>query len=145
MEIKVPTIHLRTTYQICIEYHSLQILKRSKTVSRNGMLVITLIKKRNFSAAITTMENLVIAIIKIIVSYISGNGTMFATAMHSIADTVNQSFVYTGSILSEMSPSSRFPTGFGRIINIVCMLAVIIVTLLAYYTIKSGWEILMPP
>ena len=145
MEIKVPTIHLRTKYQICIEYHSLQILKRSKSFWSDEMRVITLIKKGNFSAAIAALGNLIIAIIKIIVASISGNGTMFATAMHSIADTVNQSFVYIGSILSEMSPSSRFPTGFGRIINIVCMLAVIIVTLLAYETIKSGWELLMHP
>ena len=70
---------------------------------------------------------------------------MFATAMHSFADTVNQTFVYVGSILSEMAPSPRFPTGFGRIINIVCMLAVIIVTLLAYETIKSGWHLFLHP
>src|SRR5690625_281478 len=107
MEIKVPTIHLRTKYQICIEYHSLQILKRSKSFWSDGMRVITLIKKGNFSAAIAALGNLIIAIIKIIVAFISGNGTMFATAMHSIADTVNQSFVYIGSILSEMSPRSE--------------------------------------
>lgn len=109
------------------------------------MRIIALIKKGNFSSAMAALGNLVIAIVKITVAVISGNGTMFATAMHSFADTVNQTFVYIGSILSEMTPSARFPTGFGRIINIACMLAVIIVTLLAYETIKSGWELWRHP
>ena len=102
------------------------------------MRFVALVKKGNFSSALAALGNLATAVVKIIVAVISGNGTMFASAMHSFADTVNQAFVYIGSILSEMSPSPRFPTGFGRIINIVCMAAVIVVTLLAYETIKSG-------
>src|SRR5690625_7013447 len=65
--------------------------------------------------------------------------------MHSMADTVNQTFVYIGSILSEMKPTKRFPTGFGRIINIVCMVAVVVVTVMAYETIKSGWNLFITP
>src|SRR5699024_5147779 len=78
---------------------------------------------------------------KMIVAMVSGNGTMFATAMHSFADTVNQLFVFIGSMLSEMALSERFPKGFGRLINIFCMVAVIVVTLLAYETIKTGWTL----
>src|SRR5690625_3635986 len=65
--------------------------------------------------------------------------------MHSMADTVNQTFVYIGSILSEMKPTKRFPTGFGRIINIVCMIAVVVVTVMAYETIKNGWSLFLIP
>lgn len=109
------------------------------------MRLITLLKSGNISSLFAALGNLAISIVKFIVAIISGNGTMFATAMHSMADTVNQTFVYIGSILSEMKPSKRFPTGFGRIINIVCMIAVIVVTIMAYETIKSGWKLLNHP
>lgn len=106
---------------------------------------LNLIKKGNFSSGIAALGNLVIAVVKVIVAVISGNGTMFATAMHSFADTVNQGFVFVGSILSEMAPSERFPKGFGRLIHIFCMAAVIVVTLMAYETIKTGWELFVHP
>lgn len=109
------------------------------------MRLLNLIKKGNLSSGLAALGNLVISIVKFIVAAISGNGTMFATAMHSMADTVNQGFVYVGSILSEMTPSKRFPTGFGRVINIFCMVAVIVVTLMAYETIKSGWRLFQDP
>src|SRR5699024_2888150 len=54
-------------------------------------------------------------------------------------------FVFIGSILSEMAPSKRFPKGFGRLINIFCMIAVIVVTLMAYETIKTGWVLFIEP
>lgn len=109
------------------------------------MRLIQLLKKGNVSSALAALGNLVISILKFIVAGISGNGTMFATAMHSLSDTVNQLFVYIGSVLAEMKPSKRFPTGFGRIINIVCMVAVIVVTVMAYETIKSGWQLTVSP
>lgn len=109
------------------------------------MRLITLIKKGNFSSGLSALGNLIIAVVKFIVALISGNGTMFATAMHSFADTVNQLFVYVGSILSEMKPSKRFPTGFGRIINIFCMVAVIVVTVMAYETFITGWDLFISP
>ncbi|MGY0693726.1 cation diffusion facilitator family transporter [Virgibacillus sp. FSP13] len=104
------------------------------------MRFIELIKKGNVSSGLAAIGNAVIAAAKLIVAFISGNGTMFATGMHSLADTVNQGFVFFGSVLAEMKPSKRFPTGFGRVINIFCMVAVIVVTVMAYETIKSGWE-----
>ncbi|WP_106498296.1 cation diffusion facilitator family transporter [Lentibacillus sp. Marseille-P4043] len=104
------------------------------------MRFIELIKKGNVSSGLAAIGNAVIAAAKLIVAVISGNGTMFATGMHSLADTVNQAFVFFGSVLAEMKPSKRFPTGFGRVINIFCMVAVIVVTVMAYETIKSGWE-----
>ncbi len=109
------------------------------------MRFLALIKKGNLSSGLAALGNLIISIAKFIVAFISGNGTMFATAMHSMADTINQGFVYIGSILAEMTPSKRFPIGFGRVINIFCMVAVIVVTVMAYETLKSGWELLLNP
>lgn len=104
-----------------------------------------LIKKGNLSSGLAALGNLIVAVVKLIVAFVSGNGTMFATAMHSFADTINQLFVFFGSILSEMTPSKRFPKGFGRLINIFCMVAVIVVTLMAYETIKTGWTLTIEP
>lgn len=106
---------------------------------------IELVKKGNLSSGLAALGNLIVAVVKLIVAIISGNGIMFATAMHSFADTVNQLFVFVGSVLSEMPPSKRFPKGFGRLINIFCMVAVIVVTLMAYETIKTGWALFMNP
>lgn len=109
------------------------------------MRLFELLKKGNIASLLAALGNLVIATMKFIVAYVSGNGTMFATAMHSLADTVNQGFVYGGSVLSEMKPTKRFPTGFGRIINIACMIAVIVVTIMAYETVKTGYQLILNP
>ncbi|UUZ81809.1 cation diffusion facilitator family transporter [Paenibacillus sp. P26] len=75
----------------------------------------------------------------------TGNGAMFASTMHSIADAVNQGFVFAGGVLAEKQPTRRFPTGFGRVINIFCMVAVIVVTIMAYETVLEGFHLLRHP
>jgi cation diffusion facilitator family transporter len=105
----------------------------------------SLVKKGNKSSAVAMTGNGVIAATKFIAGSISGSGAMFASAMHSLADAVNQGFVFIGSILAEKKPTRRFPTGFGRIINIFCMIAVIVVTIMGYETIKEGWHLLQHP
>ncbi|WP_456288243.1 cation diffusion facilitator family transporter [Paenibacillus sp. AK002] len=104
-----------------------------------------LIKKGNTSSAIAALGNTGLAIIKGIAASISGSGTMFASAMHSVADAVNQGFVFVGSVLAERKPTKKFPTGFGRVINLVCMVAVIVVTIMAYETILKGFKLLKHP
>jgi cation diffusion facilitator family transporter len=107
--------------------------------------LLSLVKKGNKSSAIAMAGNSIIAATKFIAGALSGSGAMFASAMHSLADAVNQGFVFVGSILAEKSPTRRFPTGFGRVINIFCMIAVIVVTLMAYETILEGWHLLHHP
>lgn len=104
-----------------------------------------LIKKGNTSSAIASLGNTGLAIIKAIAASVSGSGTMFASAMHSVADAVNQDFVFVGSVLAERKPTKKFPTGFGRVINLVCMVAVIVVTIMAYETIHKGYKLLKHP
>ncbi|ANF95780.1 cation diffusion facilitator family transporter [Paenibacillus bovis] len=105
----------------------------------------SLIKKGNKSSAIAMIGNAIIALCKGGAFLFSGSGAMFASAMHSLADAVNQGFVFVGSILSEKKPTPRFPTGFGRVINIFCMIAVIVVTIMAYETIHEGIHLLQHP
>ena len=89
------------------------------------------------------LGNTGLAIIKGIAASVSGAGTMFASAMHSVADAVNQGFVFVGAC--ERKPTKKFPTGFGRVINLVCMVAVIVVTIMAYETILKGFKLLKHP
>ncbi|MGG3450625.1 cation diffusion facilitator family transporter [Domibacillus aminovorans] len=109
------------------------------------MAIVQLLKRGNTSSGIAAIGNMVLAILKFFAASFSGSGTMFASAMHSLADTVNQGFVYFGSALAEMKPSKRFPIGFGRVVNIFCMIAVIVVTIMAYETILKGWKLLQHP
>ncbi|UJF33496.1 cation diffusion facilitator family transporter [Paenibacillus hexagrammi] len=105
----------------------------------------SLIKKGNTSSASAAIGNTLVAIIKGIAAAMTGNGAMFASTMHSVADAVNQAFVFVGSVLSEKQPTRRFPTGFGRVINIFCMVAVIVVTIMAYETVKEGYHLILHP
>jgi len=104
-----------------------------------------MIKKGNTSSSYAALGNLLLVILKGIAAYTSGSGAMFAEAMHTGADTINQIFVFSGSILAERKPTPRFPTGFGRLINLFCMGAVIIVTIMAYETVLEGIHLIQTP
>lgn len=106
---------------------------------------IALIKRGNTSSGIAALGNTGLAIVKAIAASISGSGTMFASAMHTVADAVNQGFVFFGSVLAEKKPTKRFPTGFGRVVNLFCMVAVIVVTIMAYETFHKGIKLLKHP
>lgn len=70
---------------------------------------------------------------------------MFAETMHSLGDAANQFFVYIGSALSKKLPTDRFPNGFGRLVNLVLLGAVIIVGIMSYETIKEGYYHILHP
>ncbi|WP_276357593.1 cation diffusion facilitator family transporter [Cohnella caldifontis] len=106
---------------------------------------IQLLKKGNTSSASAAVGNAGIAIVKGIAAALTGSGAMFASTMHSIADAVNQAFVFTGSVLAEKKPTRRFPTGFGRVINLFCMVAVLVVTIMAYETVREGIHLMSHP
>lgn len=108
-------------------------------------MAFEILKKGNVSSGIATVGNIGLAIIKWIAALISGSGAMFAEAMHTLADAVNQGFVFAGSILAERKPTRRFPRGFGRLINVFCMIAVIVVTIMAYETILEGIHLIQHP
>lgn len=103
------------------------------------------LKKGNLSSLSATVGNISLTLIKGAAAFLSGSGAMLAEALHTLADTINQGFVFVGSILAERKPTRRFPSGFGRLINVFCMFAVIIVTVMAYETIWHGIELIQHP
>ncbi|MFL0364366.1 cation diffusion facilitator family transporter [Bacillus sp. PK3_68] len=99
---------------------------------------LRLLKSGSKSALWATIVNTIVALIKTAAYLITGNVAMFAEMMHSFGDAANQLFVFIGSSLSKKAPTERFPGGFGRLVNLVLLGAVLVVGVLAYETIKEG-------
>lgn len=104
-----------------------------------------LLKNGNKSALLAAIINTLIAIIKGAAHIITGNVAMFAETMHSLGDAANQFFVFIGSALSKKSPTKRFPGGFGRLVNLVLLFAVLIVGIMSYETIREGFTHIFHP
>ncbi|QDP39032.1 cation diffusion facilitator family transporter [Radiobacillus deserti] len=102
------------------------------------MSFFKLLKKGNKSALIAAIVNTIISAVKGIAFFFTGNVAMFAETMHSLGDAANQFFVFIGSALSKRPPSRRFPNGFGRLVNLVLLGAVLIVGIMSYETVKEG-------
>jgi cation diffusion facilitator family transporter len=109
------------------------------------MSFINFLKQGNKSSGIAAVGNTILAIIKGTAAVISGSGTMLATTLHSVADATNQGFVFIGSALAEKAPTKRFPSGFGRVVNLFVLIAVIVISIMAYETIIKGWELIQHP
>ncbi|RHW36840.1 cation diffusion facilitator family transporter [Lysinibacillus yapensis] len=104
-----------------------------------------LLKSGNKPSLVAAFVNLFLGIIKGAAYFFTGNVAMFAEMMHSLGDAANQFFVFIGSALSKKAPTKRFPNGFGRVVNLVCLGAVLIVAILSYETVKEGWHHFMHP
>ncbi|KMY52942.1 cation transporter [Bacillus sp. FJAT-27231] len=104
-----------------------------------------LLKSGSKSALWATVVNTIVALIKTAAYLITGNVAMFAEMMHSFGDAANQLFVYIGSALSKKAPTEKFPGGFGRLVNLVLLGAVLIVGVLAYETIIEGFHHISAP
>ncbi|MBV9453940.1 MAG: cation diffusion facilitator family transporter, partial [Rubrobacter sp.] len=68
--------------------------------------------KRSIYAAF--IANLLIAIFKFVAGFISGSSAMLAEGAHSVADTVNQVFLFVSLPLSKSSPDREHPYGYGK-------------------------------
>lgn len=104
-----------------------------------------LLKGGNRPSLLAAFVNAFLGIIKGVAFFFTGNVAMFAEMMHSFGDAANQFFVFIGSALSKKAPTPRFPNGYGRIVNLVCLGAVLIVAILSYETIKEGWHHFIHP
>lgn len=107
--------------------------------------VFKLLKNGNRPALLAGVVNAIIGVLKAIAFFMTGNVAMFAEMLHSFGDAANQFFVYIGSALSKRSPTPRFPNGFGRLVNLVCLGAVIIIAIMAYEAVKEGWHHVLNP
>lgn len=104
-----------------------------------------LLKKGNKSAIIAATVNTIIAILKGIAYFITGNVAMFAETLHSLGDAANQFFVFIGSALSKKAATDRFPNGFGRLVNLVLLGAVLIVGIMSYESVREGIHHILHP
>jgi cation diffusion facilitator family transporter len=107
--------------------------------------LIQLLKRGNKSAFLAAIINTIIAIIKGVAFFFTGNVAMFAETMHSLGDAANQFFVFIGSALSKKAPTEKYPNGFGRLVNLVLLGAVLIVGIMAFETIKEGYHHIVHP
>ncbi|GGB06277.1 cation diffusion facilitator family transporter [Macrococcus hajekii] len=100
--------------------------------------LFALLKKGSKSSLMAAIVNFILGLLKFGAYVVTGNVAMFAEMMHSFGDAANQLFVWVGSAVSRKKPNEKFPFGYGRLVNIVCLFAVIIVAILAYETILEG-------
>ena len=107
--------------------------------------IFKLLKGGSKSSLLAAFVNAFLGIIKGVAFFFTGNVAMFAEMMHSLGDAANQLFVFVGSALSKKAPTPRFPNGYGRIVNLVCLGAVLVVAILSYETIKEGWHHFIHP
>ena len=107
--------------------------------------IFNLLKHGNKPSLLAAAVNSLLGFIKAVAFFFTGNVAMFAEMMHSFGDAANQFFVYIGSALSRKSPTPKFPNGYGRVVNLVCLGAVLIVAILSYETIKEGWHHFLHP
>src|SRR3954453_17565855 len=107
--------------------------------------LVQLLKRGNKSALLAAVINAIIAIIKGVAFLFTGNVAMFAETMHSLGDAANQFFVFIGSALSKKAPTEKYPNGFGRLVNLVLLGAVLIVGIMAFETIKEGYHHVVHP
>ncbi|MEK4700862.1 cation diffusion facilitator family transporter [Solibacillus sp. FSL R7-0668] len=107
--------------------------------------LFSLLKGGNRPSFLAALVNTFLGVLKGVAFFFTGNVAMFAEMMHSFGDAANQFFVFIGSALSKKAPTQRFPNGYGRIVNLVCLGAVLIVAILSYETIKEGWHHFLHP
>ena len=107
--------------------------------------IFKLLKGGNRPSLLAAFVNTFLGILKGVAFFFTGNVAMFAEMMHSFGDAANQFFVFIGSALSKKAPTPKFPNGYGRVVNLVCLGAVLIVGILSYETIKEGWHHFLHP
>lgn len=107
--------------------------------------IFALLKQGSMSALTAAIVNFILAGLKGLAFLFTANVAMFAEMMHSLGDAINQLFVFTGSSLAKKAPTKRFPFGFGRLVNLVCLFAIIIVAILSYETVREGIHHIIEP
>lgn len=107
--------------------------------------IFALFKKGSMASLTASIVNFLIAGLKGVAFLLTANVAMFAEMMHSLGDAINQIFVFIGSSLSKKAPTDRFPFGFGRLVNLVCLFAIVVVAILSYETVREGIHHVVEP
>lgn len=104
--------------------------------------------KLEFKTLIYSMiNNLVIAIIKIVGGVIFGLGSLFADGMHTFSDFITDIVCLVGAKISKKKPTKNHPYGFGKVEYLTNLFVGIVLLLLAIYIIISSFfkEAVIPP
>ncbi|MCW2276663.1 cation diffusion facilitator family transporter [Heliophilum fasciatum] len=102
-------------------------------------------QRGNQSAKSAFLGNVMLSMVKYGAAVMSGSGAMFAEAIHTVADAANQGLVWFGSIFAEHEPTDKYPHGFGRLVNLLCLLAAAFIVFMSTKTVLHGYELLMHP
>lgn len=104
--------------------------------------------KLEFKTLIYSMiNNLVIAVIKIIGGIIFNLGSLFADGMHTFSDFITDIVCLVGSKISRKKPTKYHPFGFGRVEYLTNLFVGIVLLLLGIYIVISSFskELVVPP
>ncbi len=100
----------------------------------------------NKAVVFALVGNLLIAIIKYIVSFITGSAAMLAESIHSTADSFNQILLLIGHKKSQKSPSEMHSFGYANEVFFwSLMVAVLLFFVGALFSIYEGIHKLMHP
>ncbi len=66
------------------------------------------------SVKVAIGANSLVCVLKFLVAFTTGSASMFAEAIHSLADTANQALLWLGIHRSQIGPSKEFPFGRGQ-------------------------------
>jgi cation diffusion facilitator family transporter len=64
---------------------------------------------------VALLANVAVTVAKLVGGLLSGSAAMFAEAAHSLADTVNQGFLFVSIALAVRDPTPEQPFGYGRL------------------------------
>lgn len=93
------------------------------------------------------INNLVIAIIKIISGILYGLGSLFADGMHTFSDFITDIVCLIGAKFSKKKPTKYHPFGFGKIEYLTNLFVGVVLLLLGGYIIISSFfkKTVIPP
>lgn len=104
--------------------------------------------KLEFKTLIYSMvNNLVIAIIKIVGGVIFGLGSLFADGMHTFSDFITDIVCLIGAKMAKKKPTKNHPYGFGKVEYLTNLFVGVVLFLLAVYIVVSSFfkETVVPP
>lgn len=82
--------------------------------------------------------NVILTVIKFLAFFFGGGAGMFSEAIHSTGDATNSILLYFGKRLSRRPACKRHPFGYGKRINLACVIAGMGLIVGAYFAISHG-------
>jgi cation diffusion facilitator family transporter len=97
------------------------------------------------AAKYSTVANLILAIIKIVIGVLSGSIALIADAVHSFSDIFASLAVYIGLKLSRRKPDEKFPYGYYKFETLASLIVSIIIILSGLDIIIESLNAILAP